>query len=70
MLQGVKSREPMIRKQSIYMIKTALDAFDKELLCDSQSEVMALNLEKKKGILDTWSDFILLIESLNEKQVC
>lgn len=59
----------MIRKQCIYMIKTTLDAFDKELLSDSNSGVMKLRSDRKKEILDTWSDYILLIESLNEKQV-
>lgn len=51
------------------MIKTVLDAFDKDLITVDDSELVTLNKERKQVTLDLWSHYVLLMESLNEKQV-
>ncbi|XP_067943228.1 probable methyltransferase TARBP1 [Watersipora subatra] len=66
--QGVKSIEPLVRKQSIYVIKTLLRTAETRL--DFGSDLCGLRLDptKKDMSIASWTNYILLLESLNEKQ--
>lgn len=64
----MKCREPLIRKQSLHLLKTVLDAFDKGMISIDQS-LMSLQTERKQETLEMWSHYVIIMESLNEKQV-
>lgn len=52
----------------MYMIRVTIDAFDKGIK-EISSELMCLHSANKCHVLKLWSDLLLLIEALNEKQV-
>ncbi|KAF6023006.1 hypothetical protein EB796_018701 [Bugula neritina] len=68
LVEGMKSKEGVIRKQCIYMVKTVLDAYDKNLLEVSDCPLMNFQADIRETTLNVWSHYILFMECLNEKQ--
>lgn len=51
------------------MIKTIIDAYDKGVLGESVCKLWKLDNKPKNKVLAVWTDFLLLVDSLFEKQV-
>lgn len=67
--KGISHEESSIRKQAVYMIKLTLDMYDKYAGSHVSVPLVRSNSIEKKTVLDLWSDYLLLVECLNEKQV-
>lgn len=72
--KGLVLNEPLTRKRSMYLLKRGLDLLDKEpcdLLVQSKkgNHIFYWSSDKKDSLISIWHDFVLLMETLDEKQV-
>lgn len=72
--KGLVLNEPLTRKRSMYLLKRALDLLDKQpcdLLVQSEkgNHIFYWSSDKKDSLISIWHDFVLLMETLDEKQV-
>ena len=72
---GFYHSNSLTRKQSMYTLKRILDTIEKNEVAmngDSMSDdvIFWWHPEAKKDVSKVWTDFILLMETLEEKQVC
>ena len=72
---GFYHSNSLTRKQSMYTLKRILDTIEKNevaINCDSMSDdvIFWWRPEAKKDVSNVWTDLILLMETLEEKQVC
>ena len=70
---GFYHSNSLTRKQAMYLLKRILDTLDKSDVSVSDSSLADVkfwwSLEAKKELLNVWNDYILLMETLEEKQV-
>ncbi|XP_046388201.1 probable methyltransferase TARBP1 isoform X2 [Ischnura elegans] len=70
-LSGIGQNDSLIRKQSRFLLKKALDViFTQGCHCNDASSIELLNWHSNlsKDILKLWSDYFLVLEALEEKQ--
>lgn len=72
--QGLVLNEPLTRKRSMYLLKRALDLLDKQpcdllVLSEKGSRIFYWSCDKKDSLMSIWRDYVLLMETLDEKQV-
>ena len=72
--QGLVLNEPLTRKRSVYLLKRALDLLDKQpcnllVLSEKGSHIFYWSCDKKDSLMTIWHDYVLLMETLDEKQV-
>ena len=72
--QGLVLNEPLARKRSMYLLKRALDLLDKQpcdllVLSEKGSHIFYWSSDKKDSLMSIWRDYVLLMETLDEKQV-
>ena len=72
--QGLVVNEPLTRKRSMYLLKRALDLLDKQpcdllVLSEKGSHIFYWSCDKKDSLMNIWHDYVLLMETLDEKQV-
>ena len=70
---GFYHSNSLTRKQAMYLLKRILDTLDKSDVSVSDSSLADVkfwwSLQAKKELLNVWNDYILLMETLEEKQV-
>lgn len=72
--QGLVLNEPLTRKRSMYLLKRALDLLDKQpcdllVLSEKGCHIFYWSSDKKESLMSIWHDYVLLMETLDEKQV-
>ena len=72
--QGLVLNEPLTRKRSMYLLKRALDLLDKQpcdllVLSEKGNHIFYWSCDKKDSLMSIWRDYVLLMETLDEKQV-
>ena len=72
--QGLVLNEPVTRKRSMYLLKRALDLLDKQpcdllVLSEKGSHIFYWSCDEKDSLMSIWCDYVLLMETLDEKQV-
>lgn len=72
--QGLVLNEPLTRKRSMYLLKRALDLLDKQpcdllVLSEKGNRIFYWSCAKKDLLMSIWRDYVLLMETLDEKQV-
>ena len=72
--QGLVLNEPLTRKRSMYLLKRALDLLDKQpcdllALTEKGNCIFYWSCDKKDSLMSIWRDYVLLMETLDEKQV-
>ena len=72
--KGLVLNEPLSRKRAMYLLKRALDFLDKQpcdlsVASEKGSSIFYWVPEKKESLRSIWQDFVLLMETLDEKQV-
>ena len=72
--KGLVLAEPLTRKRAMYLLKRTLDLLDKQpcdLLVQSEEgmQLFYWSSDKKDSLMSLWQDYVLLMETLDEKQV-
>ena len=72
--EGLVSLESLTRKRTMYLLKRALDVLDKwprDLLVMSErgNNIFYWSSDHRESLRSTWQDYILFMETLDEKQV-
>lgn len=72
--KGLVLNEPLSRKRAMYLLKRALDLLDKQpsdlsVMSEKGCCIFYWSSGKKESLMSTWQDFVLLMETLDEKQV-
>ena len=72
--KGLVLNEPLIRKRTMYLLKRALDLLDKQpcdlsVMSEKGGCIFYWSSEGKESLRIIWQDYILLMETLDEKQV-
>lgn len=72
--KGLVLQEPLSRKRAMYLLKRTLDLLDKQpcdLLVqnDKGLQIFCWSRNKKDSCMRVWQDYVLLMETLEEKQV-
>ena len=71
---GIVLNEPLSRKRSMYLLKRSLDVLDKQLgdlsvVSKKGNRIFYLASTNKDSLRSLWQDFVLIMETLDEKQV-
>ena len=71
---GLVMNEPLTRKRSMYLLKRALDLLDKQpcnlmVLSEKGNHIFYWLPDKEDTLISIWRDFVLIMETLDEKQV-
>lgn len=72
--KGLVSNEPLTRKRTTYLLKRVLDMLDKQpcdllVMSEKGSYIFFWCSEEKSSLRGIWQDYVLLMETLDEKQV-
>lgn len=71
---GIVLNEPLSRKRSMYLLKRSLDVLDKQLgdlsvVSKKGNRIFYWAFTNKDSLRSLWQDFVLIMETLDEKQV-
>lgn len=71
---GIVLNEPLSRKRSMYLLKRSLDVLDKQLgdlsvVSKKGNRIFYWASTNKDSLMSLWQDFVLIMETLDEKQV-
>lgn len=71
---GIVLNEPLSRKRSMYLLKRSLDVLDKQLgdlsvVSKKGNRIFYWASMNKDSLRSLWQDFVLIMETLDEKQV-
>lgn len=71
---GIVFNEPLSRKRSMYLLKRSLDVLDKQLgdlsvVSKKGNRLFYWASTNKNSLRSLWQDFVLIMETLDEKQV-
>lgn len=71
---GIVLNEPLSRKRSMYLLKRSLDVLDKQLddlsvVSKKGNRIFYWASTNKDSLRSLWQDFVLIMETLDEKQV-
>ncbi|KAJ8308141.1 hypothetical protein KUTeg_013015 [Tegillarca granosa] len=73
---GIPNRNTLVRKQSVYLLKRIVDTCERleetlvsDMDNDQDSPLFSWNRDKRAQLSKVWEDFLLLVETLEEKQV-
>lgn len=71
---GIVLNEPLSRKRSVYLLKRSLDVLDKQLgdlsvVSKKGNRIFYWASTNKDSLRSLWQDFVLIMETLDEKQV-
>lgn len=71
---GIVLNEPLSRKRSMYLLKRSLDVLDKQLgdlsvVSKEGNRIFYWASTNKDSLRSLWQDFVLIMETLDEKQV-
>jgi len=71
--RGLVLTDPLSRKRTVYLLKRALDLLDKQpcnlSVKSEECCIFYWATEEKESLRSLWQDYILLMETLDEKQV-
>lgn len=72
--EGLVSLESLTRKRTMYLLKRALDVLDKWpsdllVMSDRGNNIFFWSSDHRESLISTWQDYILFMETLDEKQV-
>ena len=71
---GIVLNEPLSRKRSMYLLKRSLDVLDKQssdlsVVSKKGNRIFYWASRNKNSLRSLWQDFVLIMETLDEKQV-